>query len=919
MSGLQFARDYLASLSQEQAEAARHFDSAVNLIACAGSGKTRSMIARFIMLVLPVIHGGKGVDPASIMLVTFTNKAAREIQERLAPVLEALKEMGVHGRPWIGTMHGLSLRILRIEGRHANLGANFTILDEGDAAQVAEEVAADLEVSPFDVDEFFEDLSFVKANLIRHEVLLNRMRALEEMGEEAASQDRFLRPWVKLSRRIRSTRFPEVYNAYQEALERQNSVDFSDLLNKVTFLLRSNEKLRHAWQSTFRHLMVDEFQDVNLAQRDWVATLFNCGRPVEIGEDANWSDVSDATTGDGSVSRARMEAWPSPTIFFVGDDDQGIYGFNGANHDTILSIEKIFPGTEVKFLRESYRCPPSVLSCANRLVSKNTKRFSKTIVPANPDRPDTPVAARQFATFADEVEAISNEVRQRVMEGGQASEFAVLCRTRNAARFVARGLRGKGLPVQEGRSSDLRKASEIKDLMSFSTFMVNPGSEIALRRMLGAAGRKIGKTSIDQVNENARLKRVSFLEELMSVVRDRIDLPPDAKPYGKAFRRAAQDFGRMVDEMRTATQGAANAGEAISRLLEISGYLDTLKMKALKSIGLDTEADRFMALSPRDFLVAVMTASQTKRTSIVMGGETVPDDDLETLSDDSGRLSDAVRRVGNVALFIEEACHAATLVDFVQESTLEMSNHATAAGVHVLTMHASKGLEFDHVRVPFANEGIMPAVRKDDEESEIEEERRLFYVAMTRAKKSFRCSFAARLENTTFYRGGPGRGLKSPFIGEMELQDTPDIAVYREDGRRIGVSRGGAFRDVDLGRPAGWDRYMERESAAREAAIEERRALMGDAPPPEPGRPPETGMRLPEAGDPGPVPDGLVPFGREDGDPGAMPDGLVPDYGPGYDLPDGFEAGQGAFDLPDPPARPGGQADTIDMQDELPF
>lgn len=899
MSGLQFAREYLASLSAEQDEAARHFDSPVNLIACAGSGKTRSMIARFIRLVLPVIHGGKGADPASIMLVTFTNKTAREIQERLAPVMEALREMGVHGRPWIGTMHGISLRILRIEGRHANLGSNFTILDEDDAAKVAEGVAEELDVSPFDIDEFFEDLSFVKANLIRHEVLLNRMKAVEEAGEARAAEDRFLRPWLKLSRRIRSNRFAEVYNAYQGALEQQNSVDFSDLLNKVTYLLRSNEAIRHAWQANFRHLMVDEFQDVNLAQRDWLSTIFNCGRAAEIGPDANWSDTADATHGDGSVSRQRMEKWPVPTIFFVGDDDQGIYGFNGASHDTILSIEKIFTGTQVKFLQESYRCPPSVLSCANRLVSVNTRRFSKTIVPADPGRADTPVVARQFPSFNDEIEAIGNEVRAHVMADGQASDFAVLCRTRNAARFVARGLRARGLPVLEGRSSDLRKASEVKDLMSMATYMVNPGAEIALRRMIAAAGDKMGKASLAQVSENARIKRVPFAEEMVSVMRDRIDLPPDAKPYGKAFRRAAQAFAVMVDDMRVQARDAPDAGKALLRILEISGYLDTLKMKALKSIGLDARAGEMMALPPRDFLVAVMSASDTRRTTTVSGGEEVPDDDLETLSDDSGRLSDAVRRVGNIAMFVEEASHAATLNDFVQESSLEMSAHTAAAGVHVMTMHASKGLEFNHVRVPFVNEGIMPSVRKDDDPADLEEERRLFYVAMTRSRQSFRCSFAARLENTTFYRGGPGRGRKSPFIEEMELKDTPDIAVYREDGRRIGLSRGAGFRDADFTRPAGWDGFLSRESGAREAAIEERRAVLAALPPQapveHPGRPAETGMRPPE-----------------DGDPGAMPDDLVPDYGMDMD--------PGMSGLPDPEYRNAdAPAPGPDMQDALPF
>lgn len=744
--------EYLASLSQEQAEAALTTDRPITILAGAGSGKTRTLIGRFIHMVTPKAQGGLGADPNSIMMVTFTNKAAREMRERLQPFLEAFRDRDPDfpmGEPWVGTFHGLSLRILRIEAKRAGLGENFTIFDESDARSLATEVADQMELSTFDVDEFFRDLEYAKARLLTPQLLAERQMEYEDALSEGGEMDRRLVTWGKLLAHFETENFPLVYGAYQHALSAQNAVDFSDLMNHVTHIFRENPEVRRSWQSTFRHFMVDEVQDINRAQIGWLDVFTNGGKEIVLPEDVVGSKFANAADGLHEVNTFRLSQFPKPTVAFVGDDDQSIYGFRGSDVTAMRGLGKRYAGLELRYLTQSYRCQPDILDVANRLVSNNLDRFDKTVVAADPAREGRAIAIEAHVTPENEIERIAVAARAHISAGGDPKQFAVLTRTRDLAKAVARGLRAGGLPVVEGKASDLRKTAEIRDVMAYLGYLTNPEAETLLRRIINKPSRGLGMTSMAKVAENAKLKNISFMQELRTVMADRVDLPEGAKPYPKAFARSAREFGELTTLMREQIAGAADAADAIFTILETSGYLPNLKIQALKSAGLPREVE-FFDQRPREFLTALIRASEEEKNRKAEGLE---DLDGEDLADRAGQLSETARRIGNIALLLEQAGPSETLDLFVQEATLEMDQAKPADGIQVLTMHASKGLEFDRVFLPFWIDGVFPHGRAiEGGAKDIEEERRLAYVAITRAREEVRISRSWSFRQTPFIR-----------------------------------------------------------------------------------------------------------------------------------------------------------------------
>lgn len=770
--------DYLASLSDEQSQAALTTDIPITILAGAGSGKTRTLVGRFIHMVRPKEQGGLGADPNSIVMVTFTNKAAREMRERILPVLEAFKARDKDfpaGEPWIGTFHGLSLRILRIEAKRAGLGENFTIFDESDARSLASDVAEQMQLATFDVDEFFRDLEFAKARLLTPSLLAERQMEYEDAIDEGGTLEPRMVTWGKLLAHFETENFPIIYGAYQRALSTQNAVDFSDLMNHVTHIFRENPEVRRSWQSTFRHFMVDEVQDINRAQIGWLDVFTNGGREVDLPEDVVGSQFANAADGLHEVNTYRLRQFPRPTIAFVGDDDQSIYGFRGSDVAAMRGLGKRYKGLELRYLSQSYRCQPTILDIANRLVSNNLERFDKEVVAADPGRARAPVAIETHVTPENEIARISAAARAHISAGGDPKQFAVLTRTRDLAKAVARGLRADGLPVVEGKASDLRKTAEIRDVMAYLGFLTNPDAETLLRRIINKPSRGMGMTSMAKVAENAKLKNISFINELRSVMNDRIDLPEGAKPYPKAFARAAKEFGHLVVTMRENISSAENASEAIFEILEMSGYLPNLKLQALKSAGLDRDVD-FFDSHPREFLTGLIRAVEAEKKRKTEG---LDDLDGEDLADRAGQLSETARRIGNIALLLEQAEPAETLDAFVQEATLDMDQAKPADGVQVLTMHASKGLEFDRVFLPFWIDGVFPHGRAVDEgDKEIEEERRLAYVAITRAREEVRISRSWAFRNTPFIRQRENN--RSRFISELTGGPRRDALQFLE-------------------------------------------------------------------------------------------------------------------------------------------
>lgn len=862
-------------LSVAQRTAASHVSGPGLTLATAGAGKTKMLVGRLRYLMTPRELGGVGAHPSSIAVMTFTNKAAREMISRVDPVLDDLKARGVHGKPWIGTFHNICLRILRIEAKSADLAQNFTILDESDTRSMVAEIIKERGIENFDLDEFFDGVEFLKARVIRPEVLSDKISEISEWRADhgkdenvwpAAEDDPFLAPWGDIVRRVQECgpAFAEIYAAYQDELREQNSVDFSDIINKTVLLFRDNPVIKAAWQAKFRHFLMDEWQDANPGQLELVREMTGRGEPFAAPEGAVFSDVSDAATGMRQICRPRVEQFPRASISFVGDDDQSIYGFRGSDVGIMRSVRKHFPGTEVMRLEESYRCQPDILSVAERLISGNDDRMEKRIRPARPDSHRRAVQARDYEDWRAEIRDVVAEASRFVAAGGDPSEFMILARTRDAAKAFAKELRGAGVPVVEGKSSDLRKTEEVRDAMALAGYVVNASAETLMRRIINKPSRGMGAKSISVAMANARLRKVSLFEEIVNASRFHQDmLDGDGRApeecdgfakYPKRFSESCRDFLRITNDMRRAASSAGNAGEAIGRLLTISGLLGKLKEEAIMASEVRHDDPRLLALAdlgPREFLIALMRMNGDRHDDI----ETV---DAEELSDRAGRVSESFRRLGNLALLIEQARPVATLGAFVQESTLEMSQEVASAGVRVMTIHASKGLEADHVRVVSFIEGMIPHSNSVTPE-QICEERRLAFVAFTRARETLQISGARSMRGSPWFRGDFAR--RSPFLKELELADTKDFAIYGEDGRRRGVSRGGPFVCENLIGPS-W------RPAVRFT-------------PQDPRPPVSLDDDVPE------MPDDLPPFAPVPGDPGpdmrdAGPDdGWEPDYDPG--------------------------------------
>ena len=768
---------YLRSLSDEQAAAALKTDDPVMIIAGAGSGKTRTLVGRFIHLLRPVAEGGLGADPSSIMMVTFTNKAAREMRERITPLLEAFRTRNPNmqgGEPWIGTFHGLSLRILRIEAAKAGLGSNFSIFDDSDARALANDVAEQLDLDAFDVDDFFSDLEFAKARLLGHELLAQKKLEIAMARMSGEELGMALEKWnSKVFSHFKAPDFPTIYSAYQRALEDQNAVDFSDLMNRVTKLFTHNEEVRNAWASSFRHFMIDEVQDINRAQVFWLNTLTGGGRPMAIPAGQTGSEHSNASDGLHEVNTRRLRNFPRATVAFVGDDDQSIYAFRGSDVGVMRDLENKYPGLDIKFLRQSYRCQASILSTANKLVANNSGRYDKSIEPADRGRARSSIIIEEHATPNDEIRRIAAEANAHIGQGLDPKEFAVLVRTRDMVKAVARELRAAGLPVSEGKASDIRKTAEVRDAMSLAGFIVNPDAEVLLRRIINKPSRGLGPTSTARVSSNAKLKKISFIEELRTIMRDKIDLPEGGEPYKTPFVRSVKQFGHLIVEMRRAMGPCENAGEAMRTILEMSGYLPDLKSQAMKSAGIRDGID--LSLAPREFLSALIRNRSDSRDEKAREREALDlqEMDGEDLADRAGQLSETARRIGNLSLLLEQASVMPTLEAFMQEATLEMDQQTGAAGIQVMTVHSSKGLEFDKVRMPFMIDGVFPHGRAVEEgEAAIEEERRLCYVGMTRAKEDLRMSRSWKISGCAFIR--QRNSMPSRFIDEIRRAPKTD-------------------------------------------------------------------------------------------------------------------------------------------------
>jgi DNA helicase-2/ATP-dependent DNA helicase PcrA len=616
--------DWLAGLNPAQREAVLHFEGPILVLAGAGSGKTRVLTTRIAHL---VEH--HGVDPKHILAVTFTNKAAGEMRERIGRLLGS-EPAGM----WCGTFHSIGARMLRTAAHLVGRTPSYTIYDEDDAVGVIKRIMERLRIS-------------AKEHAPRAvlDAISDAKNALVTPGEyESMAKDPHARAVAP------------VYNELEGTLRQANAVTFDDLLVLPVRILQEHEHVRTQYRERFKFVLVDEYQDTNRAQYRFIRLIG--------GEHGN--------------------------VMVVGDDDQSIYGWRGADIRNILDFEKDFPNAKIVRLEENYRSTPQILELANVAISPNTERRGKTLRSTRPGGERATVVGA--LDDRDEADFIVEEIAaRRGTPGGRPPgqslgagltlrDFAILYRTNAQSRALEESLRRRGFAYRLVGAVRFYDRREIRDLMAYLKLIANPNDDEAFRRAVAAPKRGIGETSVDTLAGAARAEGLPLLAASV-----RPDLVAALRP---AARSALAEFATLINRLREAARESA-VDELLRDLIDAIRYGDHLR----------TEPDGQDRLDNVRELVAGAA---------------------EVVADEGGE-------VGLTPL--DHFLQRATLVTGLD--TLD----AQADAVTMMTMHNAKGLEFPVVFIAGMEDGLFPLARAFDDPPMLEEERRLFYVGITRAEE----------------------------------------------------------------------------------------------------------------------------------------------------------------------------------------
>jgi len=663
----------LNGLNPEQREAVAHFEGPILVLAGAGSGKTRVLTTRIATLIEE-----HGVDPSLILAVTFTNKAAGEMRERVRRLL-GREPAGM----WLGTFHAIGARILRRHALRLGWAPNFTIYDADDSLRQVKRVMEAQKLPPkrWPPKAVQAALSGAKNQLI----------GPEEYAELAAD------PFSRV--------VAGIYPAYQKALEEQNAFDFDDLLMKPVELLRDHADVLAHYRRRFQFLLVDEYQDTNHAQYRFLELL------------------------------AREHG----NLMVVGDDDQSIYGWRGADIRNILDFEKDFPAARVVRLEQNYRSTGRILEVANHVIAQNVKRKGKTL------RTDAPPGERLTCVEAqderDEAEWIVSEIETRLADDPSRSprDFTILYRTNAQSRALEEALRRRDLPYQIVGGTRFYERREIMDVLAYLRLISNPRDAGAFDRVVNYPRRGIGDTS------KARL--LAWAAELGIGPIDAAARAAQCDGLTRAATAALEGFAALIG--RYAARAAdSGVGELLERLVEEIGLED-----ALGEEGPEGEE--------RWENVTELLASAHEFDDALAAAEEVDDD---------------------------EPAAATSLDLFLQKVALvaEVDRHdPEAQAITLMTLHNAKGLEFPFVFISGLEDGLFPLARAYDEPDELEEERRLFYVGITRAREKLYLTHArSRRHGGTVLACTPSSFLDPIPVEHIDQRLTPALARARIDGER---------------------------------------------------------------------------------------------------------------------------------------
>lgn len=657
--------DLFSDLTSPQRQAVQHIDGPLLVLAGAGSGKTRVITRRVANL---LAHGIAG---SSILALTFTNKAAGEMRERIQKLAP---DSGV----WCGTFHALCARLLRSYAPLVDLDRNFTIYDQSDRLKAVKNAMARLEldattITPEKVD---SAISRAKNDLASPEMVASR------------GGDHF------------STVVGKIYQAYQVELKESSAVDFDDLLVHIVSILKNNPRVRADLDQRYKYVLVDEYQDTNMAQYAIVRAL--------------------------SVDQ--------PNICVTGDPDQSIYGWRGANLNNILEFEHDFPGCKVVKLEENYRSTKAILRSADALIKHNRKRKPKSLKTGNSE--GEPVRITLYNNEVEEAQGVASKIVELVRDGTYAhNEVAVFCRMTALTRQFESAFRTAKIPYQIVGGMSFYERLEIKDVMAYLALLANPKDNVAFARVVNVPPRGIGKMSMDKLTEAAQAKGLP----LMAAAYEAAAISGLKDKAIRAFR----DFTLLMNELVALKDHPAEV--VIKRLLDLSGYHAYLREEAKK------------------------------------GGD--------------DRLANVDELISAAHGFDLEH-PGATVIEFLEDVSLASAVDRWDGGsgsVTLMTLHAAKGLEFPVVFIVGIEQGILPHSRAKESPSELEEERRLLFVGITRAERELHLSYCKIRD----FRGQRQMAIPSSFLGELPQDDIDfrDLSDSQSSGR-------GAFSSWESASPS---------------------------------------------------------------------------------------------------------------------
>jgi len=645
----------LEQLNDVQQEAVKNTEGPSMIIAGAGSGKTRVLTYKIAHLI------EKGIDPFTIMALTFTNKAAREMKERIESIVKSTEARNV----WMGTFHSIFARILRIEAEKLGYPSSFTIYDSDDSKSIIKKILKEQQLDDkiYKPNQVLGRISSAKNNLISH-IDYNNNPELTQVDKDAGK-----------------AKIGLIYTLYQERLRKASAMDFDDLLFNTNVLLRDFPDVLIKYQRRFKYFLVDEYQDTNHSQYLIVKRL----------------------------------AAQTENLTVVGDDAQSIYAFRGANIQNILNLNKDYPNLKVFKLEQNYRSTKNIVGIANAIIKKNKKQIDKSIWTDNNEGEKI----RLVSTLSDNEEG--NNVARTIFsiknnEHVKNADIAILYRTNAQSRAMEDSLRRMNIPYKIFGGLSFYGRKEIKDMLAYYRLVINPNDEEALLRVINYPKRGIGQTTIEKLRVEANRLNISLWDLICGLASNPI--------IARGTSMRILDFVNMIKSFQIDLK-KKNAYELANHIAKHSGILPTLYQARDDDEGIM----RFENLE--ELLAGIKEFSETE-------------------NDEVGASS------------------LRTLDEFMQDIALQTDadekNKDNADKVSLMTIHASKGLEFPYVFIVGLEENLFPSMMAVNSRSEIEEERRLFYVALTRGEKQVFLSYS----ESRYKWGNLQYSEPSRFISELD-------------------------------------------------------------------------------------------------------------------------------------------------------